>query len=106
MKLSPLISGLAIAGLASTPALAQSNANGAPAPQVPQATQTTPATQATEEARGGLTTGAAVGLGVGGTVLLATALGGGSGNRGFFFLPPTGTTGTTGTGTGSTGTTR
>lgn len=95
MKLSHLISGLALAGLASTPALAQSGASG---------TQATQATQATQEARGGLTTGAAVGLGVGGSVLLATALGGGSGNRGFFFLPPTGTTGTTGTGT--TGTTR
>lgn len=106
MKLSHLISGLAIAGLASTPALAQSNTNGAPAPQAPQATQTTPGAQAAQGARGGLTTGEAVGLGVGGTVLLATALGGGSGNRGFFFLPPTGTTGTTGTGTGSTGTTR
>ena len=95
MKLSHLLSGLALAGLASTPALAQSGASGTPASQ---------ATQATQEARGGLTTGAAVGLGVGGSVLLATALGGGSGNRGFFFLPPTGTTGTTGTGT--TGTTR
>jgi len=100
MKLSHLLSGLALAGLASTPALAQSGASGTPASQATQATQ------ATQEARGGLTTGAAVGLGVGGSVLLATALGGGSGNRGFFFLPPTGTTGTTGTGTGTTGTTR